>query len=84
MAAPPGWQSLIAMPQLAPVAHRTDYKSCCIFLMASSTSQVKDPYYRFSRDPDMSLDTAPYPAGVPKPGLLAVRKDMLSPVLTQV
>ena len=36
-------------------------------------AQIRDPYYKFSRDPDMSLDTAPYPAGVPKPGVLAVR-----------
>ena len=42
---------------------------------ALSVSQIKDPFYKFSRDPDMSLDTAPYPAGVPKPGLLAVRED---------
>ena len=37
-----------------------------------SHAQIRDPYYKFSRDPDMSLDTAPYPAGVPKPGMLAV------------
>ena len=32
------------------------------------TLQVRDPYYKFSRDPDMSLDTAPYPSGIPRTG----------------
>ncbi len=40
---------------------------------AACGAQIRDPYYKFSRDPDMSLDTAPYPAGVPKPGTFAVR-----------
>ena len=38
-----------------------------------TAAQIRDPYYKFSRDPDMSLDTAPYPAGVPKSGMPAVR-----------
>ena len=29
---------------------------------------MRDPYYQFSRDPDMSLDTAPYPSGVGRTG----------------
>ena len=43
------------------------------FDAAAYDAQIRDPYYKFSRDPDMSLDTAPYPAGVPKPGIVAVR-----------
>ena len=42
-------------------------------------AQIRDPYYKFSRDPDMSLDTAPYPAGVPRPGMLSVRRVHLLP-----
>ncbi len=43
------------------------------FDRAALDAQIRDPYYKFSRDPDMSLDTAPYPAGVPKPGTYVVR-----------
>ena len=36
-------------------------------------SQVRDPYYKFSRDPDMSLDTAPYPSGIARTGRAGYR-----------